>query len=115
MKVDGLKCHDTLVTKLKQRFSYGTNPDYKAWKQSVKEKFIELIGLEEVKTNQAADPCFEIEAVVKKDGYTRTRFTFYSEVDAVDMKRSRRFTVKKAQKITARLSNRNLVITGVMI
>lgn len=83
MKVDGLKCHDTLVTKLKQRLSYGTNPDYKAWKQSVKEKFIELIGLEEVKANEAADPCFEIEAVVKKDGYTRTRFTFYSEVDAV--------------------------------
>jgi len=37
MKVDGLKCHDTLVKNLKQRLSYGTYPDYKAWKQSVKD------------------------------------------------------------------------------
>ena len=35
MKVDGLKCHDTLVKTLKQKLSYGTNPDYKAWKHLV--------------------------------------------------------------------------------
>lgn len=75
----GEPCHDLLNQSIKQAMAYSEDGDYSAWRAALREKFIELTGLDAIEANAAADAALEIEFEEKKDGYTLTRFTFASE------------------------------------
>ncbi len=81
--IDGRKCHDKLVAKMQPKLTYGSMENYGEWKKAIKEKFIELTGLDSMEANVATNPNFEIESEEQKDGYKQIRFTFESEVGAV--------------------------------
>ena len=52
--------------------------EYAEWKEKVKEKYIELLGLDSIAQN-ACDIQVEIEERVETDEYTRYRYVFESE------------------------------------
>lgn len=81
-EINGDLCHDILIQKIKPKLSFDEKKDYKTWKESVKEKLYELLGIDLVKANACA-PNMEIEEDVLMDGYRRIRFTFESEVGAI--------------------------------
>lgn len=83
MQVDGLKCRDLLVAKMQPQYAYNEHKDYKAWREELKQKFMEVSGLEEMEKNISPDLNFEIEEEEQKDGYKQIRFTFESEIGAV--------------------------------
>ena len=82
MKPDGLLCHDIVTEKMQPKLSYNKRKNYEKWKKEIKEKFIELTGLDEIALN-ACEPELEIEKEEQKDGYREIKFSFYSEVGAV--------------------------------
>ena len=71
--------HDNLF-KDKPLLAYDEKNDYAAWKQQLKDKYIELLGLDVIAQN-ACDLKVEIEEVVETDEYTRYRYVFDSEKD----------------------------------
>lgn len=77
-EINGELCHDLLVKNMKQKLAFDKNADYSEWKEKVRAKFRELIGIDEIALN-ACEPDLDVEDTVKKDGYTQTRFTFLSE------------------------------------
>ena len=81
MSYNGVKCHDELVKKQQPKLSFDASAEYNAWKQSIKEKYIELLGLDVIAQN-TCEPQFTIEEEVQKEGYKQIRFSFYSEVGA---------------------------------
>ena len=81
MQTNGVACHDTLTKTTKQKLAYNPTANYAEWKEQVKEKFIELFGIDVIKEN-ACEPEFLIEEEIQKEGYKQIRFSFYSEVDA---------------------------------
>lgn len=73
--------NDILHENLLQRaplLKYDEKADFTAWKKDVKEKFIELLCLDEIAKN-ACEIKVEIEEEIKMDGYIRYRYTFESE------------------------------------
>ncbi len=76
-EIKGDLCHQLLM-ETKPVLSYDETKDYKAWKQTVKEKLIELAGIKNIEKN-ACPLNVEIESEEKKDGYTQIRLTFESE------------------------------------
>ncbi len=82
MKPDGLVCHDLLTEKMQPKLSFNKRRNYEKWKKEIREKFIELTGLDDIALN-ACDPQLDIEFEEQKDGYRQIRFSFYSEVGAV--------------------------------
>ena len=85
MKVDGNTCHDLLRNSMvgKQKLGYNNKKcGYQEWREQVREKFIELIGIESIKDN-ACPLNFEIEKEVQKDGYKQIRFTIETEIGSV--------------------------------
>ncbi|MBQ7348705.1 MAG: acetylxylan esterase [Clostridia bacterium] len=83
MKVDGRLCHDLVTKNMKQKLGYSDEKNYFEWKEQVREKFLELTGLEDIELNAADNNDIEIEEEIQKDGYKQIRFTFESEVGAV--------------------------------
>lgn len=71
--------HDILVEKMRPKFNYVGNCDYEAWKNSLREKFIELTGLDEIEKN-VCPLSLQIEWEKQKDGYKLIRFVFDSEI-----------------------------------
>lgn len=71
--------HDLLVAKVQPKLGYNADHDYDEWKKAIREKFIDLTGLDEIEKN-ACPLNVKIIDSEKKDGYTLTRFTFDSEV-----------------------------------
>lgn len=71
---------DIMKVEMKQALAYDPACDYDEWRESIRESFRRLTGLDKIEANAAADPAFEIESEEKKDGYILTRFTFASEV-----------------------------------
>ena len=69
--------HDALLDR-KPLLRFDENADYETWRGQVREKYIELLGIDEIAQN-ACDIKVTVEEVVKKDGYTRTRYVFESE------------------------------------
>ena len=69
--------HDKLFDN-KPLLAFDENRDYQAWKQEVRQKYIELLGLDRMKENEC-EIKIEIEECVEKDGYTRYRYVFESE------------------------------------
>ena len=76
--INGDLCHELLIEKTKPQLSFDKKSDYAAWKRQLKEKFIELSGLDLIAENACA-PQFEIVSKATKDGYQQIRFEFYSE------------------------------------
>ena len=58
--------------------AYDAKNEYAEWKEKVKEKYIELLGLDSIAQN-ACDIQVEIEERVETDEYTRYRYVFESE------------------------------------
>lgn len=83
MKPNGLWCHDILTENMNPKLSFDERADYGDWKAKIREKFIELTGLDDIEKNVAPDPKFEIESREQKDGYEQIRFTFLSEIGSV--------------------------------
>lgn len=69
--------HEELL-KQKPLLAFDENADYPAWKAQVKEKYVELLGLDDIAKN-ACDIKVEIEEKVQMDGYIRYRYVFECE------------------------------------
>ena len=82
MKVNGDLCHDLLKERVKPKLAFSKNVEYATWKDQLKEKFFELIGIEKVREN-ACPLNFEIESEEQKDGYKQIRFTIESEIGSI--------------------------------
>ena len=80
MEIKGELCHQLLM-KQKPKLSFDESKDYKAWKSKIKEKFIELTGLDKIVKN-ACPLNIQIESEEQKDGYKQIRFVFESEKGA---------------------------------
>ena len=81
-KIHGDLCHETLRDSVKQKLAFNPDGDFTEQKNAAKAKLIELLGLDDIISNKASNPEFTIEEVEECDGYTRTRFSFKSEVDS---------------------------------
>jgi cephalosporin-C deacetylase-like acetyl esterase len=73
-------CHDMLNENIKQELAFDPSAELAAQRERIRQKFIELTGLDQIEKNAADDPALEIEFEEKREGYTLTRFTFASEV-----------------------------------
>ncbi len=82
MKPNGFLCHDILTENMKPKLSFDSRKNYSKWKEDIREKYIELLGLDAISLN-TCEPCFEIDSEEQKDGYKQIRFSFFSEVGAV--------------------------------
>lgn len=82
MKVNAELCHDLLRDNAELKLTFKNVTDYSSWKKRVKDKFLELTGIENIKRN-SCEPNFEIEKVEQKDGYKRIRYTIESEKGSV--------------------------------
>ncbi len=80
-KVDGNLIYDTLYGRMTPKLSYSADNDYDEWKEQVREKFIEKLGIDKIEKN-ACPLDVNIEETVEMDGYTRYRFVFNSEYGA---------------------------------
>ena len=69
--------HEELL-KNKPKLSYSNDLDYLSWKKQIKEKYLELLGFDNISKNEC-DLNFEIEETIETKEYTRYRFTFESE------------------------------------
>ena len=82
MKPDGTRCHDIVTENMQPKLAFNKRKNYDKWKKEIREKFIELTGLDAIAANACA-PELEIESETQKDGYREIKFSFYSEVGAV--------------------------------
>lgn len=85
MRVDPNLCHDMLRDKMvgKQKLGYNNKTvSFEEWKKQVKNKFIELTGIDNIKEN-ACPLNFEIEKEEQKDGYKQIRFTIETEIGSI--------------------------------
>ncbi len=82
MKPNGLLCHDILTENVRPALSFDKRKGYEKWREELRARFIQTTGLDKIAAN-ACEPELTIEETVEKEGYTRTRFSFYSEVGAV--------------------------------
>ncbi len=69
--------HDNLL-KNKPILAYDEAQNYETWKQQVKEKYIQLLGLDEIARN-ACEIKVDVEEVEETDEFTRYRYVFESE------------------------------------
>lgn len=81
-KIHGDLCHETLRDAVKQKLAFNPDEDFSAQRKVAKEKLVELLGMDDIIANKSADAEFVVEETVKRDGYTRTRFSFKSETDS---------------------------------
>ncbi len=82
MKIDPHACHDWLVKKTIPKLAFDEARPFDEWKQLLREKFLQLVGMENVRAN-ACPLNFEIEREERKKGYRQIRFTIESEIGSV--------------------------------
>lgn len=75
--IDNDMIHDNLL-KLTPKLAYSENNDYQTWKKAVKEKYIELLCLDNIAKNDC-ELKVEIEECIETEEYTRYRYIFESE------------------------------------
>lgn len=78
MEIQGALCHQLLTKRKKPLLQFDAKKKYSVWKQEIREKFLELLGIENIKEN-ACPLYFEIENEELKEGYKQIRFVFESE------------------------------------
>ncbi len=79
-------CHQILTQNTKQELAYCEECDFNAWREQVREKFCELVGINKIIQDVKKNPCpltIEIEKDEQKEGYKQIRFTFESEKGAI--------------------------------
>ncbi len=81
-EIKGDYCHQLLREKITPALTYDEKKDFEAWRKELKEKLLELSGLNRIAKN-ACPLNVEIEKEVQKEGYKQIRFTFESEKGAV--------------------------------
>lgn len=79
--INGELVHDLLIEKMNPSLSYNEHADFTVWKEKVRQKFIELTGIDEIAKN-ACPLNVQVEWQEKKVGYELIRFTFDSEIGA---------------------------------
>lgn len=80
MEINGLLCHDHVTANTTPKLSFDESRDYVAWKEQIKEKITELLGLDVISENMVDDPKMEIVEEEQMEGYRQIRFEFESEV-----------------------------------
>ena len=75
--IDNDKIHENLLNAT-PKLAFNENADYSEWKKQVKQKFIEILGLDNIAEN-ACEIKINIEETVEFEEYTRYRYTFESE------------------------------------
>ena len=78
MEIRGDLCHELLVKTMDKKLAFCPTEEYATWREKVKEKFCELLGMAEIKKN-ACPLKLTIESEVQKEGYKQVRFVFESE------------------------------------
>lgn len=73
---------ERLMKTIKPSLAFDESKDFATWRKQIKDKLVELLGMEEIAKN-ACPLNFEIESKEQKDGYTQIRFTFESEYGSV--------------------------------
>ncbi len=71
-------CHEHVASQMKQELAFDKNKDLAEQKATIKQKLIELMGLDKIALN-ACEQNYEIESVEEKDGYKQIRLVFESE------------------------------------
>ena len=79
IEINGTRGQEALIRSTTPRLSFKAGCDYAAWRTALKEKFIELTGLDVIAENACDDPMLTIESDEQKDGYRMLRFVFQSE------------------------------------
>lgn len=74
--------HDELFAISRPLLAFSENNDYQNWKEQIRSKYIELLGLDEIRKNDC-ELKVEIEEIKEFDSYTRIRYTFESEKNSV--------------------------------
>ena len=69
--------HDNLLQN-KPVLAFDENAEFAPWKEQIQQKYIELLGLDEIAQN-SCEIKVEIEEEVRQDGYIRYRYVFESE------------------------------------
>ena len=82
MEVNGNKCHDLIIENMKPLYSFDESKDFESQRQILRDKFIELTGLDSIMKN-ACDLNLDIEYEEDKETYRKIRFTFESEKGAI--------------------------------
>ena len=80
--IDVDNVHEFLAEHNSPLLAFDEKADYGAWKKKIKEKFIELTGLDKIAQN-SCDLSVQIEEDTITDGYRKIRFTFESEKGSV--------------------------------
>lgn len=82
MKINAQDCLELLKKSVTQKLAYREDNNYEEWKKQIKEKYDELLGINEIRKNICpfGEKILEEEQL---DGYRRIHFTFNSEVGAV--------------------------------
>ncbi len=85
--VDGNLVYDTLTERISPKLSYKEGNNYKKWKGQIKEKFIQLFGIDKFQQNACPlnvkiEESVEVASTEDTPAYTRYRFLFDSEYGA---------------------------------
>ncbi|MBR2384321.1 MAG: hypothetical protein IKA99_01795, partial [Clostridia bacterium] len=75
--IDNDLIHEQLLNQT-PKLAFNDNANYSEWKEKVREKFIEILGIDNIAKN-ACELKIEIEETVEFDEYTRIRYVFESE------------------------------------
>ena len=75
--IDNDLIHEQLLNQT-PKLAFDENANYEEWKEKVREKYIEILGLDNIAKN-ACEIKIEIEETVEFDEYTRIRYVFESE------------------------------------
>ena len=78
IEIQGDSCHKWLTEKIKPYFLFDETKDYTTYKEQLREKYIELLGVKNIEKN-ACPLNVQIESEEQKDGYKQIRFVFESE------------------------------------
>ncbi len=84
--IQGDLCHRFLRDHDKPTLTFREDGEYVLWRKQIKEKFLDLLGINKIIENCERHPCssaIEIQAEVQKEGYKQIRFVFESEVGAI--------------------------------
>ncbi len=76
--VDGNLVYQTVAGRMTPRLAYSEDSDYDSWRKQLRERFIDVLGLDNIAQN-ACPLDVKLEETVQKEGYTRYRFVFNSE------------------------------------
>lgn len=82
IEINGDLCHKTLIKNRSRSLAFDLSGDYKKWKAEVRDKFIELVGIPNIKEN-ACPIKVQVEEDVDLGEYKRIRFIFESEVGSI--------------------------------